>query len=371
MIWTYLLLAYLFSGLGFLVYRLFIRQKGSSAQRKTFILGVLIISLVFPTLFLSKAPEQDRAVEERLTLLREELFMQPEEPELMACYNQALREEEFCKCDELSQQSIIRYREITFFDTCMTCEQVIPPIWMAITAALLLMLLLQIGNLARIILRAERSTITIDGQSYVLLRYDGPFLAASFRLFRSYLIWQPALDALPEAEQQAIMYHEIGHLKHFDTWLQVGLSLMQVLWMVNPIFYLFRKEINTLNEFLADSFAIQKTQDPYAYAMLLVQMKERQSQGLIQFYAGNPLKHRVERILDPEPKVRYFLPILLMTGLSIFGIGQLADQEIDRVQANLKYYHEAKDLLEQKQRNYFCGSCLIDHNTGLNQAVID
>ncbi|MEO1438164.1 MAG: M56 family metallopeptidase, partial [Bacteroidota bacterium] len=342
---------------------------GSSTQRKTFILGVLVISMLFPTLFLSKGPQQE--VEERLTLLREELFRQPEEPELVACYNQALKEEEFCKCDELSQQSIIRYREIIFFDTCMTCEQVIPPIWMAFALALIVMLALQIGNLVRIILRADRSTIELDGKTYVLLRYDGPFLAASFRLFRSYLIWQPSLDTLSEAEQKAILYHEIGHLRHFDTWLQVALSLMQVLWLVNPVFYGFRREIQTLNEFLADAFAIEKTKDPYAYAMLLVQLKERQTTGLLQFYAGNPLKHRVERILDPEPKVRHFLPILLLTGIALFGIGQVVDQEIDRVQANLQYYHQAKDLLEQKQRTYFCGSCLIDPGKHAEHAVME
>lgn len=360
MIWSYLLLAYLLSGIGFLCYQVAVRRRGSSLQRKIFLLGILIGSTTLPFLFMSLQDAKDANQSASYTLLREEVFIQPEEPELLSCYNQALKEEEFCKCDELSQQSIISYREIPFFDNCMTCEEVISPIWIAIAVALLLMLCFQVGNLVRMILKADRETIILEGRSYTVLRTRGPFLAASFRLFKSYLIWQPILDTLPEEEQKAILYHEVGHLKHFDTWLQISFSLIQVLWFANPFFYMLRKEMLALNEFLADAFAIRKTEDRYAYAMMLVGIKERQSKGMLQFYASNPLKDRVERILDPEPRIRFFYPVMLAFLSLTFFMGQQVYQQMHQFQSHLAVYHSAQQSLKETGRTFFCGSCLIE-----------
>ena len=360
MIYLYILLSYLLSLIGFGIYRYAIKDKITPKQRKVYIYSFIVLSFALPWAFVQSANltfiEQHAEITTPDDFVNEPVL----DEALKSCYDKVASQEGLCHCEQLQQSNLLYYTPNRFYNFLITNKATIQIISISISAIVLLSLLFKIAYLTFLILTSQRQIIRIENRDYRLLRRKGSFLAASFRLWHSYILWHPNLDDLTQSEQDAILMHEISHIKNGDTFEQIGLMFLQIVWLVNPIYYLIKKELDLLNEYIADAFALDKTGNPHSYATLLVKLKEKQTLGLGNHFGGNALKARVLAILNPQQFIYMrYLP-MIMVGVTALMLGLAASTApmMTKQYALYEEYYTMHNEHDKTGKTVFCRSCL-------------
>ena len=364
MIYLYLLLGYLLSILAFVVYRFFIKNKITPKQRKTYIYSTVILSLVLPLLFLQSGNLFPFASEQTASIVRPDDFVNEPvlDKALSSCYDKVTSQEGLCHCEQLQQSNLLYYQPNVFYNFTIRNKAIIQYITVSIAALVLLGLLFKIGYLLFLITTGSVQKRTIDNKNYRILRREGDFMAASFRLWYSYVLWHPSLDLMSEEEQKAILMHEISHLKNGDTFEQIGLAFLQIVWIINPVFYFIKKELELINEFIADQFALDKTGNPKLYATLLVKLKEKQQIGLAQHVSGNILKTRLLAIINRQKFIymRYMPAIIIVVASLMLAISASTVPLMSEQYALYEEYCMMHDEHTKTGKTVFCRSCLYE-----------
>jgi Zn-dependent protease with chaperone function len=131
-------------------------------------------------------------------------------------------------------------------------------------------------------------------------------------LLRPY-VCLPTRTELTREEREAVILHELAHIRHFDLVTLAFVRLVHgVLWFVPGASHLARLA-STQCEIVADVSALAHGAIPEALASALVRMKEHAAApvGLVR---ESSFVQRVERLLDP-PSVALRLPKLALYGL--------------------------------------------------------
>ena len=129
-------------------------------------------------------------------------------------------------------------------------------------------------------IKREAITEKIEDISFIkTVHPDAPFS------FFKWLFWQKNTP-LHTAESTHIFRHEMYHIRSKHTWDLLFMEIVLCIFWFNPFFYLYRKEVKTIQEFLADKHATEG-EDVHRYAeLLLMQAIGLQKQRLI-----NPFFH--------------------------------------------------------------------------------
>ena len=363
MIYLYLLLGYLLSILAFLVYRFFIKDKISPKQRKIYIYSTVILSLSLPLLFLQQSEVLPLGIVHAEVVQPDEFVNEPVlDKALKSCYDKVDNQEGLCHCEQLQQSNLLYYQSNPLYDFLILNKSTIQWISLGVMSLILLGLLLKIGYLISLIKSGTIEKRLIDGKVYHILRKEGDFLAASFRLWNRYVLWHPSLDKLEASEQEAVLMHEVSHLKNGDTFEQIGLTFLQILWIVNPIFYFIKKELEIINEFIADQFALDKTGNVKTYARLLVKLKEQQQLSLVQHLGAKGLKTRILAIINPQQFIymRYMPFILGVVAAGMLTIAASTAPIMSEQYAIYEEYCMMQDEYSKTGKNVFCRSCLYE-----------
>jgi beta-lactamase regulating signal transducer with metallopeptidase domain len=131
-----------------------------------------------------------------------------------------------------------------------------------------------------------------------------------------------SVNNLSVSQVEAIIMHELAHIKRYDYLINLIASFIETLVFFNPFTYLLSSQIRKECELCCDDAVLSQKQDPgqYAYALLLLE-KSRQRYPLMVAATGKEtlLLGRVKRILNqPEQKVKYkhkLLALVLVAGL--------------------------------------------------------
>lgn len=362
MIYLYILLSYLLSLIGFGIYRYAIKDKITPKQRKVYIYSFIVLSFALPWAFVQSANIAFIGQHAKITTPDDFVNEPVLDEALKSCYDKVASQEGLCHCEQLQQSNLLYYTPNQFYNFLITNKATIQIISIGISAIVLLSLLFKIGYLTFLILTSQRQIIRIENRNYRLLRRKGSFLAASFRLWHSYILWHPNLDDLSQSEQDAILMHEVSHIKNGDTFEQIALIFLQIVWFINPIYYLIKKELDLLNEYIADAFALDKTGNPHSYATLLIKLKEKQTLGLGQHFGGNALKARVLAILNPQQFIYMrYLPMIMVgvTGLML-GLAASTAPMMTKQYALYEEYCMMHDEHDKTGKTVFCRSCLYE-----------
>ena len=348
--------------IGFGIYRYAIKDKITPKQRKVYIYSFIVLSLTLPWAFVQSANIEFVDQYSEITTPDEFVNEPVLDEALKSCYDKVASQEGLCHCEQLQQSNLLYFTPNSFYDFLITNKATIQKISISIAAIVLLSLLFKIAYLTFLILTSSQRIIRIENRDYRLLRREGSFLAASFRLWHSYILWHPNLDDLSQSEQDAILMHEISHIKNGDTFEQIGLMFLQIVWLVNPIYYLIKKELDLLNEYIADAFALDKTGNPHSYATLLVKLKEKQTLGLANHFGGNALKARVLAILNPQQFIymRYLPMIMVGVAALMLGLAASTAPMMTKQYALYEQYCMMHDEHDKTGKTIFCGSCLYE-----------
>jgi len=136
--------------------------------------------------------------------------------------------------------------------------------------------------------------------------------------------------SLSTEEIEAILLHELAHIKRNDYLLNLIQQAMQVLLFFNPFAHLIGRSINSERENACDDMVIASTQKPIVYAHALLKLEQTRTHlGQLALAATGKKYHllnRIERIMKtkkPIGNVRHILLAFVVLTASITGLAWL------------------------------------------------
>jgi N-acetylmuramoyl-L-alanine amidase len=136
-----------------------------------------------------------------------------------------------------------------------------------------------------------------------------------FSFFKN-LFWNRQIE-LNSVHGQQIFRHELFHIRQKHSTDILFTEIITVIFWMNPFFFLMKKEIKAIHEFLADGFAINKN-DEWSYAELLLMQVLGSSNHLTNHFFHNQIKRRITMITTSQRPNYQYLRKLLVLPVAIF-----------------------------------------------------
>ncbi|RYY06103.1 MAG: M56 family metallopeptidase, partial [Sphingobacteriaceae bacterium] len=136
------------------------------------------------------------------------------------------------------------------------------------------------------------------------------------------------INQLSAEQTEAILLHELAHIKRNDYLLNLLLCIIQSFLFFNPAIWLMKRETNKYREQCCDDLVLDNTQHKIAYAHALLLIEESRNTQLTLTLASNGKKYtllnRIKRITDmktnenlPQNKLVVLLLALIVVGLTV------------------------------------------------------
>lgn len=177
----------------------------------------------------------------------------------------------------------------------------------AVTLVFFLMALRKIHQMIR-----RNEAIAID--DFYFLNTTEP--GTPFSYFR-FLLWNREI-ALDSDSGQRILEHELVHIREKHSWDKLFVQLVLVLFWINPFFWLIRRELNLVHEFIADQKTVRQG-DAQAFARLLLETSyPGYAPMMTNAFFTSSIKRRLAMMTKKQhPGLNYFsrlmmIPVLFM-----------------------------------------------------------
>jgi beta-lactamase regulating signal transducer with metallopeptidase domain len=139
------------------------------------------------------------------------------------------------------------------------------------------------------------------------------------------LIPLASLNNLSEDQLEAIILHELSHIKRNDYIINIMIAVIETILFFNPFVVLLSKVIKRERENCCDDFVLRYRYDPHSYATALLRLEQSRAHNLklaIGAVSGKKqLLSRIKRITTGQATSRQFnygqklLALLLVTGI--------------------------------------------------------
>jgi TonB-dependent SusC/RagA subfamily outer membrane receptor len=139
--------------------------------------------------------------------------------------------------------------------------------------------------------------------------------------FLNYIFWNKEIPLQTETGQQ-IFQHELVHVQEKHTWDKLFMQVVIALFWCNPFFWLIRKELKYIHEFIADKKAVGDAGTEAFAAMILQSVYPQQFRSVTNHFFQTSIKRRIFMLTQlKNPKVAYVsrviaLPIVALLVLS-------------------------------------------------------
>lgn len=115
------------------------------------------------------------------------------------------------------------------------------------------------------------------------------------------------INSLSPAEVEAILLHELAHIRRNDYLFNVIQRIMEMILFFNPAIWLLGKEIRKEREFCCDDLVIQNTSSPLIYAQALLQIADSNTPAKLSLSLSASgeekytLLNRIKRLTNMKP----------------------------------------------------------------------
>lgn len=114
-------------------------------------------------------------------------------------------------------------------------------------------------------------------------------------------------------EGQQILAHELVHIREWHSIDKLLLNVLLVIFWINPFFWLIRKEVSIIHEFIADKKSITDGDGSALALMILTTAFPNQKKAFINPFFYSPIKRRILMLSKKtNPKASYFSRILIL-----------------------------------------------------------
>ena len=136
--------------------------------------------------------------------------------------------------------------------------QVLGIIYLIGVAVTAFLFLLKIGKLVAMIIRSPKRKM--DGYTMVFTHKEhGPYSFFRYAFFTD------------ENVNPDIIRHELSHIRHHHSWDILMVELMKIFQWFNPFIYFYKRELQSLHEYIADDDVVATGSDKRNYMMLILQ----------------------------------------------------------------------------------------------------
>ncbi len=136
--------------------------------------------------------------------------------------------------------------------------------------------------------------------------------------FLKYIFWNNQVD-LNSTTGKQIFKHELAHVQQKHTHDKLFINAVLILLWCNPVFWLIKKELNMIHEFIADKEAVENNDAASFASMILQAVYPQQHFKLTNQFFYSPIKRRISMITkNNSGKAGYIgrllvLPLLALT----------------------------------------------------------
>ncbi len=346
---NYLITSILLSAIGGTTYLLFVKRHAQPLHRKLFIYFVVVSSLSLPALSVNadKISQKTAAIHEIATPFGAQWNVNE------------LQLKHFCNCENPNFAHHVSYRSNALYNFFVKNKKTFTLLLLSAMGLVLLRILFQYIYLFRLMKHSEKEEMLFSGKKYTVLHTPTPHNIGAFQLEKPYIIWQDEMNSLNKAELNAIIQHELSHLRQYNTIEKAILSLIQCWWLLNPFFYFFKNELELISELIADQRGLKELGSRKQYAQLLLRLKELQSLPVVSHFLGsNELKSRIEYVLKNPPaySLRPLLTLIFVLGLQLTLVNTLSAQVNNTLQ-QLETYEEIYLNHPEEEKCYYCTDC--------------
>ncbi len=130
--------------------------------------------------------------------------------------------------------------------------------------------------------------------------------------FLNYIFWNHNIDTNSATGKQ-IFKHEVAHIQQKHTYDKLFINAVLIFFWCNPFFWLLRKELNMIHEFIADKKAVEDY-DTAAFAAMILQATYPQHQfALTNNFFYSPIKRRLAMLVkNKNAKVSYWGRLMVL-----------------------------------------------------------
>ncbi len=139
------------------------------------------------------------------------------------------------------------------------------------------------------------------------------------------------LTSLPPLQLDAIITHELAHIRRYDYLVNILQSILEAVLFYHPSVYWVSNRVRAERECCCDDAAISLGHDPLLYARALTDLETLRSRNFVPALAstGGSLMTRITRIVQPTPAPRdrtrtLLAPILVLGAVTAFSMAGLA-----------------------------------------------
>ncbi|MBX2872962.1 MAG: M48 family metalloprotease [Saprospiraceae bacterium] len=159
------------------------------------------------------------------------------------------------------------------------------------------------------------------------------------------------VNALPQAEVEAILWQELAHIKRHDYLFNLVQSLLETLFFYHPVLWLLSKEIRDVREECCDDLVLQHGMKPMVYAEALLHLARLINAQNNQFVMStnslnSAISTRIKRLFSPASTPARYKPltallavimILCLTAYAGVSLQAQSQVSIELEQLNVLY----------------------------------
>lgn len=196
----------------------------------------------------------------------------------------------------------------------ISSDQLLMMVYIAISTGLLFAVLFSLRKIVSII--RSHSIQWIEKIRFISSNAKGtPFS------FFNFIFWNEDIDLQTETGKQ-IFQHELVHVKEKHTLDKLFVQIVLIVFWSNPFFWLIRKELKLIHEFIADQKSVGEKGTAALAAMILSSSYPSHFNTITNHFFQTSIKRRLAMLTKIQnPKINYLsrilaLPILAITVLA-------------------------------------------------------
>ncbi len=163
--------------------------------------------------------------------------------------------------------------------------------------------------------------------------------------FLSNLFWQEGMD-IGEPIQRRIFDHELAHIRGGHTYDSLFAQLLTAVCWINPFFWLIRRELQMVHEFIADEASVGTGGTETFAQMLLRAYDGGRYLDPSQHFFHSPIKRRLRMISSSKPPSGLWKALSLPVLLGVVALACSKEQSTPAAQQTKPFSLKLKEELK-------------------------